>query len=412
MHVRGGLALVLLAAGCYRPSLEPDCAVHCDHLSATPSCPGDLACGGDDRCYSGTVECNQRPIDAGIVDTSRDGTGDATNCFGAFQPFCLQPVPAHDEILAGTFDTDSMCNQPVVTLQGGDVCVFAAQNIQFASTLTVVGSRMLALVAVHDVEVAAGVTIVVTPGAAGANPSVCSSNAGADVSMAGDVGGGAGGTFATVGGNGGAGTSIALTQPPLSAPYLHGGCDGGRGGATAGAGAGAGGRGGGVIELVAGDKVTVLGTIAAVGSGGGGGGGADTGGGGGGGSGGHIVLDAPMITLGGTAQLRADGGGGGGGGDPGSSGGAGVGETGETPDPALPGAARGGQPSNCPKCGAGGNGAFADGPGGSGLATTPPDGPPGVPPGAGGGGGGEGVIRIVSGQSPLLGGFSSPSPTT
>lgn len=126
-----------------------------------------------------------------------------------------------------------------------------------------------------------------------------------------DDSGGGGGAWATIGAAGGTaggqlggegGTGQGTATAPV--PFI-GGCSGGAGGRSNQAGRGGG--GGGALHFVAGQSITISGTVNV--GGGGGAGGINEMAGGGGGSGGMILLESQLVTTSGT--LAANGGGGG-----------------------------------------------------------------------------------------------------
>lgn len=292
-------------------------------------------------------------------------------------------------------DTDADCDivLPQTDLDATPLCVIGASNIMIGST-TVVGSRGLLLVAVHELRVVGQLSVASRRdqlAGAGANfPRCAGMLAGSSANAASGGGGGAGGGFGGGGGDGGKGVGgpaggMAIPEPPLS--LVRGGCPGGDGGENVlNPSEALGGASGGAMYLLAGDAIVIDGLLDASGTGGSAGttgiaGTAGGGGGGGGGSGGLIALDAPTITLGGNSRLIANGGGGGGGGPTTTAASAGG-------DPMLdapPFLAVGGI---SPCAAKGGNGATA--------VTAAATGAQGTAGGCGGGGGGGGVGLIVA----------------
>ena len=232
----------------------------------------------------------------------------------------------------------------VLQSDGSAVAVLSvdALAIDAGATLRVVGLRPLLVVAwstaVIDGAIDAGSHIGMPALGANANV-VCAGTAGIDgtnASIMGGSGGGGGGGFQGQGGHagsggtspaasGGRGGSAVATAPAA----IHGGCPGGASGTAGGVAVPPatpvtqtrGGAGGGAIWLVAHDSIEIAGSISANGAGGAGAQLGSVCGGGGGGAGGHVALEAPSVTISGTAT--ANGGGGGGGGavtDPGHDG--------------------------------------------------------------------------------------------
>ena len=216
------------------------------------------------------------------------------------------------------------------------------------------------------------------------------------------AGGGAGGSFSGPGNNGGNGPNGvgAVATAASLGTGLHGGCPGSLGGAS-GTENGPAGFGGGAIYLVAGTSITITKAIRASGGGGLGGTG-DSAGGGGGGSGGMIVIESPLSTLSGSAELAANGGGGGEG----------------SLEQDNNNGGNGGQSTAYNAVGAGGSGLDSDaGNGGVGaIRTAGPGlglnggtGGSNIDGGGGGGGGGLGLIWYKN--MPLMGDLSRVSPT-
>jgi hypothetical protein len=285
----------------------------------------------------------------------------------------------------------------------GPISVFRFKQLTIAGTVTLIGSRPVAIVSDGPV------LIMGTLDARG----ICSSNiagpggfngggvAGQDGSApANTSGAGSGAPDATTGGGGGGhgghggdGDSAAgggpYGDPAILA--LLGGAGGGAG--NGGVNFGRGGGGGGAVQIISNVRISVSsGGINAGGCGGKAGtGGNDSGGGGG--AGGAILLEAPLVNGGGT--LAANGGGGGGGG-----GGA-----------ATPGKA--GTLDAVPALGGSGN-TPADEYGGSGAAGSMAAGSGGSGNNPGGGGGGIGRIRLNTrgGSGDMLTGTISPTQST
>ncbi len=316
------------------------------------------------------------------------------NCFGQFGTVCLQTLPRAPFSIGNTTSTvmtDTLASCEMVT-NGTNVtgCVISGTSMTIDGNLIGQGARPLILIATEGplvvdnlIDVASHRDPIVR--GAGANPNGACNGA----QIATDDAGGPGGTLGGAGGDGGAG-EIGLVVPAAAAAAptsLRGGCQGGAGG-TASASTD-GGHGGGALWLVSKERITINGVINASGAGGAGGAGdaLDDHGGAGGGSGGMIVLDAPVIEIGGV--VLAIGGGGGGGSD-----GVFSGDDGADPNPANPG-----QPA------LGGQGVFGDFGGDGGTTGDGQDGDSDLGATGSGGGGGTGHVRAfgtVSGSGAVF----------
>ncbi|MGE0873015.1 MAG: hypothetical protein AB7P03_30970 [Kofleriaceae bacterium] len=279
-----------------------------------------------------------------------------------------------------------------------DVWVLPAFTLPSGSTLRVEGSRPFAIIAFGDVTI--GGTIDAAAGAGGRLADACAASGGANGAPdSGGAPGGGGGGFGGAGGQGGAANLDGLQldggaggQVALHPRSPLGGCPGGAGGDGLESG-GKPGRAGGAVYIASMTSISIVaGAVINVG-GGGGGGGSPVGdaGGGGGGSGGMIMIEGPVVGIGGV--LAANGGGAGGGSTSGSD----PGGTGTT-----------GLPSELPATGGiGASGATAGGAGGAGGIAA------GATPtmllngGGGGGGGGVGYITVLR-AAPLVTGTISP----
>ena len=297
--------------------------------------------------------------------------------------------------------TDANCTVVVTQPSGRDLCVIAAQTIDIAAGIRATGSRPLVLIGASSITIEAAATVDVasrngTNTGAGGNDVDCV----APNTPAGDTGGGgggAGGSFVGKGGDGAVGNSNGgmsapgLATPTVTPTFVRGGCRGGVGGGNSGGSQGkAGASGGGAVYLIAGETLTIAGTIDAGGAGGQST--IDEQGGPGGGAGGMIGLDAPSIVF--TGGLFANGGGGAEGGATGGTGGGGL-------------AGGDGQRSTT-NVGAGGAHASQGGAGGDGSVGNMHDGRGGATDfgGGGGGGGGAGYIYVFG---TISGGQVSPS---
>ncbi|MGE5184740.1 MAG: hypothetical protein ACM31C_21860, partial [Acidobacteriota bacterium] len=257
---------------------------------------------------------------------------DGPNCYG--EPgwqVCLSSPPSGPVSLPANVDSEgvTVCatTQPTSWSGAGQphACFVIGTTITVSSSYAT-GNYPLVLVAsdsitIGDLDISAHGTAGADPGAGGNPNGACSFGTTPQTDGSGG-GGGAGATLATQGGDGGSGNAAAAsggTASPGGAPSrLRGGCRGQNGGDGGGLTHGSGGNGGGAVYLVAGNTITITGSINASGAGAGGAG--VFGGGGGGGGGGMIVLDAPSIMASG-AVLIANGGGGGAGGTSAASGG-------------------------------------------------------------------------------------------
>jgi hypothetical protein len=266
-------------------------------------------------------------------------------------------------------------------------------------TLRVVGDKPLVVAAWSDISVDG--TIDVSSDnkgdGAGADPPDCASHAAGDgATDHSEGGGGGGGGFGGDGGDGGDGRNGSASKGAKGAkiappPFVRGGCKGGKGGDNGGSG----GSGGGALQLTARFSITVSGTLHAGGERGGGPGTSERGGGGGG-SGGYLGLDAPAVTLMGTAILAANGGGGGEGSSSNSSGNSG--EHGHAQAQAAAGGS-GGTSSG----GNGGDGGWRDVPDGKNGSKSDD--------GGGGGGGGVGFVLVYASKLDNQSGTTSPNIT-
>lgn len=368
----------------------PDAAV-CD--------PESTECSGDDlcTCVEGELQCAPCALGCSTV-------GDA-HCV-TFIPSNLGSTTADltvgDDVLVltvGAIDTDALTVAGLspasgvtrIHVQGApapDIAVFRYRTIEISGTIAVRGGRALALVATESISITGqlvheGVTNDCPSGSAGGDGVT--------------GGGGGGGGYGTSGAAGGAvasqstgGSGGGVTGAPELAP-LAAGCSGKRGGLGGGGNAGSGGRAGGAIQLVAGDSITVEGTVCASGQGGLAKGG--MGGPGGGGSGGSVLLEAPSVVLMPSAAVAANGGGGG----SESTGGVSC---------VLTAGGIGGPQG--PSSRAGGDGAFAST---SAMPGVNENNCPGTCFSGGGGGGGAGRIRINRADGAVPSGGTSPSAT-
>jgi hypothetical protein len=315
---------------------------------------------------------------------------------GMLAPTGLNVAPPN-----GNFDTDADC-QPASALGNCSVampmnspaiCVCRADTLTIG-TLTVTGSRALALL-VNDTVL---VTTSLSVGAVAGTP-----GPGAIDFAGGKVD--SGGSYGTVGGSGGPAVYGSETIVPL-----QGGMGGYSGCPKQGGG------GGGALQITAGTSLTVNGTVDAGGGGGGGGQVAQCSGGAGGGAGGGILLEAPTVSAPGI--VTANGGGGGGGASTGYiTGGGGSGENGQpTTKPAFGGTGNSGHGcalEGYTTGGGGGEGATASNAAANGNFGSTISGCLGGSDTTwvGGGGGGVGRIRVNSKSGCQCGGTFSPMPS-
>ncbi len=205
------------------------------------------------------------------------------------------------------------------------VRVLVAKRIVIEGKVVAQGDQALAIVAQDELVLAA--TGVVDVSAAGLVPGAgsgtnCGQAGALDGVKSGNgdfAGGGAGGTFGTAGGSGGAakerltikangGAVRAINGNDVDLMPLRGGCPGGKGG---GADSDRGGPGsaGGAVQLYAGIRMKLFGSILSAGAGGQSGSKDKQQGGGGAGSGGSILIESAQLEIG-AAKLLAMGGGG------------------------------------------------------------------------------------------------------
>lgn len=367
--------------------------------SSLPGCRFEHGTVIDMDIEDGSVDRTDAPLADARVDTPPNstcfGTGLFVDCYGAG----LVPVGAF--IPTGQIDTGdpSSCTRIVPVASGPELCLKSAGTITISSYVRWKGPRPLVLLASDSITVTSGGTLDVSSFradvGAGGNTGTCSdpANGGSDTGngASSGAGGGGGGGFGTPGGSGGngrgaggggAGGSSALA-------LIRGGCKAASGGSSSDGAGGGGGNGGGAVYLIAGNSITIAGTVKANGSGGSGG--PNKAGGGGGGSGGLIAFDAPNLTISGTVFANGGGAGEGGGGGFG-------GANGSDPMSYNIRAPGGGQNPN------GGNGG-----GGSVFANSGQGGAAGNS-GGGGGGGGAGRIKVFQAAVPMGSSFKISPP--
>lgn len=339
-----------------------------DNFDVVPCENGCDPVSGCQACREGSLDCEPRIVPLFI----------GTQC---------EAIATTEEVrfdATATFDTsvDTNCGEIIEQTNGLSICLVRAQRIfvDGAATLSVTGSRALALVADSDLLIEGKIDASAVGSANGPGGGLKFSG-----TAAADISGGGGAGFATAGAGGGsetttgAGGSGGQAEPnPLLGTELVGGTRPSRARQSAPA---AGGAGGNVTLVACRGNAQVTGYIDV--SGGGGSGGSTDGvhkySGAGGGSGGFILIQGREVTI--TGGLYANGGAGGGG-----MSSAGVAGT----------KGNDGSPTTSPA--SGGNPATGGGRGGNGGASDPPGG--GAPPmtagaNAGGGGGSAGFIQLL-----------------
>jgi hypothetical protein len=279
--------------------------------------PGEVASCRDDRALT----CNAGGTNYDLVDCPYGC--DANGCKPCTTPECEKTIipryvpSACDEIAPGdprvisanaSIDTtsDLNCSDIVTQPSGVDICIvrYSALTIEQNQTLRITGSRAVAIVVDHDLDVAGIVDVGGRAGTNGAGGGAIRSGTctgttggcgGAGYRAPGGSGGGSG-----VGTNGGAAESVPTTLVEL------------RGGTRSNTGNSIPGPAGGAATLIScRGRVRISGSIDANGGGGGG----DSmqipaKQAGGGGSGGTVVLQGVSVIA--TGQFYANGGGGGG----------------------------------------------------------------------------------------------------
>ena len=316
---QGSAALVCNANG---TSFDPvACANGCDPNAGCKACtPGEVQCAGTKLQTCGS--------DAVFTDTETC----ELSCTTAPTPHCayLSPkyvpdacdVPASGTTLtvstSATIDSglDNNCTGGVVAqTDGPEICVLHYERISVGSgaTLTLVGTRAVALVADGDLTITGTVEVGATGGTSGPGGGTYESG-GFPTSQFNTGSGGGGAGFRTPGGAGGNGTGDGATLNGGSASDAPGETSPLRGGPRA-AFSVAGGGGGALTVVSCRSRVSVLGTIDSRGGGGAGGRVRSTPAadnpvaGAGAGAGGYVVVQGVSISV--TGQTFANGGGGG-----------------------------------------------------------------------------------------------------
>lgn len=419
-------------------STDTQCGFGCSASSCNDCRPSTTECQGNDLVvcsaagklpFTSTTTCPYGCDSSATPDVCKPPVLVPSNLYDTT---VTAPAPANPceivttqdiSVAPSTINTDGLCTR--IKTQAGalpDICVIVRRNITFetGSTVTVTGSRALALVATGTMTLNGTVIGSASGTNGGPGSMIFGIGLGGSATALPDDGentpgnaGGGGGGFGMMGGAGGDDSSPGFcnnfTPPPcavrggfgmvqgaISVVPLYAGSGGGVNSAKSGSPRqGLPGGGGGALQLVGCTSMTIASGAAFAANGGGGEGGRPgsmstlPGAGAGGGSGGAILLEAQSMSIGGTIQLFANGGGGGGGasvtaagadGDPGKS----------QRAPAIGGAASGGGTGFS---GAGGPGGYANMSGTpvpAGVGATAGD----VVSAAGGGGGGVGRIRL------------------
>jgi hypothetical protein len=349
-------------------------------------------------------------------DAARDGArGDARAPGCLSTGVCVTGTAQQPLVItnARTLDTDDDFSCTVIAPPGGapELCALhvASFELRGGASLTATGSRPLLIASDGDLYVFGTLDVsshrAGMRGAGGSFASAACAPRTAATGTPGGAGGGGGGSFGDAGGTGGTGNIDQVdgglapggAAPVVPAPaFVHGGCAGEPGATDTTAAGGAGGAGGGAVYLAslgAGHLIQITGTVLANGAGGATCGGATSGGsgGGGGGAGGLVMVEAPSISITGSAVIAANGGGGG--------------------EGCVQAAGADGADGVAGMAAAGGAGQQADGGdgGAGGLGGTPAQ--PGMDArgGGGGGGGAVGVVRLVG--SVTNAGTVSPPPS-
>jgi len=348
--------VLLLVTGCYRPAAAPG-----SPCSPTGQCPSGQSCVAG-TCVLGDAGGDACPATACVDDQITDCTGTHACAFGCATggpPHCLALVPSNGittDLLAGaTADVtaaDVVFDTETGEIEDGDggtlrppgegviagirfairsgMGVFAAHAfvVDTDAVWDADGENALVLFAADRIDVggsldAGGDDQFGGPGGAdGANggpaSSACTGGDGRFKMAINASAGGGGGGGATAGGAGAAtmadangatsgGAGGIPCSPPSATPLVGGNGGGAAGSETGVVRGGPGGGAGGAVALVAMNRITVSGAVAAPGGGGGTNPGAN--GGGGGGGGGAVLLESPSVSV--FGALTANGGGGG-----------------------------------------------------------------------------------------------------
>ena len=383
----------------------------------------DYACAGHGRCRVDDQDQPYCECDVGWFPSADNLDCIENNCagncgeMGCCGTRCCVPLPSNSGVIGelldngitktapGSFDTDNDCSAgsslgdcELVAVIGPDVCVCRLDNLTIGSSFRVTGEAALAVLAWSTINVGGTVNLSASGSTAGPGAAVQADEEAANWR------GGKGGTNGTPGGSAGDPARPANLIPLEGGQVGQNGCGG-----TAGGG------GGGGLQLVAGQSISIVGAVHALG-GAGAGGQTDPDnqciGGAGGGSGGSLLLEAPAVTY--SGSFYANGGSGGGGGNN-------LGASGEAGRDALASmtAVEGGQGRDGAGCalyeyiegGDGGSGSVGDSPGGDGQDYDHNQCPNLFPyVGGGGGGGGAGRLKINTRSDCACTGTYSPSP--
>ncbi len=341
-------------------TVVPECVNNADCDAA----PAALCLDNVLRSFTSVGTCENETCDYATVDTECGALGCCTDhcCdFAVSNEGDIGLIETTNKTIgaSGIFNTDSDCTidsalgecKPVAVFGETDLCV-CRMDVLTITDLDIEGTSGLVILAAKTVEIKGAIkTIQQAAGLPGTSRTY--------QTPATTTSGGAGGSYQTIGGNG---DPVFGTEELVP---LSGGMSGQDSCNRQG------GAGGGALQIVAGEKILVSGTINFGGAGGVGGSSMCVrgGGGAGGGSGGGILLEAPEVSVRGI--LAANGGGGGGGGSERSSGSTGFsGSTQQTGVAGGEGAdgegcALGGRTSG----GDGGRGSMSDNPGSTGESS-------------------------------------------
>ena len=117
--------LVGLLAGCYSPSINPNCRVSCEQGSV--ACPAGLACGSDGLCYEGPQQCSSQALADG---GSGSGGGYIGPCASSF-------VSATTTVLANVQGTgwNATIDRTIAVYQGASL--FEQTNVDTGDGTTI-----------------------------------------------------------------------------------------------------------------------------------------------------------------------------------------------------------------------------------------------------------------------------------
>ncbi|WP_146650441.1 hypothetical protein [Labilithrix luteola] len=305
------LVFVMLCTGC-GPLVGEDW----EYTLARPDAAGtdgsaDLGDEGDGGPSSPTIDASA-PVDGSQQDVATDFHGLVPSNGATFGQLVDNGIAR--TIGDATFDTSADCSStsaigdcvPVsAPADGIDACVCRVTALTVIGTLSVTGSRALAIFAARTLRIDGKIDVSAKADKSGAGASRMYTDLVTSSTMI-----AAGGSFGVVGGGPGA----AFVYGTDSLVPLLGGMDGQ---STNDGPTSQGGGGGGALQLSAGEQIE-LGSAGVLAANGGGGGAGPAANGAGGGSGGGILVEAPAVAV--LGSISANGGGGGGGGSNSASG--------------------------------------------------------------------------------------------